>query len=877
MAASRWQTNINDLLSWNDEEENELLSLMMPSMFSRNQNQDSNPAEADSPQTTNATKYPEILPILPLRGVVVYPQTAVPLTVGQPRSIKLVDEVVGGDKLVGLVAAVNPELESPGPKDLYRVGTVAIVHRLLRAPDGTLRLLVQGMDRFRLGEFVAEEPYLKARIELAPEVVEEGLEIDALARNARDQFQQITQMIPSFPEELAGSITSVEDPLQTAYTIANFQRMDIKDSQEILELDSVAEKLKKLIGLLVREAEVLTLGQKIQNEARGEIEKVQREYFLREQMKAIQKELGEKDEQAAEAEEFRKKIEEAQMPEEADKLARRELERLSRLPSQAAEYGVIRTYLDWLVSLPWSKATEDNLDIRHARQILDQDHYGLEDVKERILEFLAIRKLRLDRKDEAKAPSEDKIRREREGVILCFVGPPGVGKTSLGQSIARAMGRKFVRASLGGVRDEAEIRGHRRTYIGSMPGRILQALRRIESKNPVFMLDEIDKLTFDFHGDPASALLEVLDPEQNTEFRDNYLEVAFDLSQVFFITTANTLETIPGPLRDRMEIIFLSGYTESEKIAIAKGYLIPRQIRENSLRENEVTFTDDALRKIIREYTREAGVRNLERKIGAVCRKVATRIAEGRVEEAKITPALVEEYLDHPVFQSNEELNQRTSIPGVVPGLAWTPYGGDVLFVEATSMPGGKGFQVTGSIGNVMNESARAALSFVRSRAKQLGLETDFFTKSDIHLHIPSGAQPKDGPSAGVTMATSLVSLISGRKVKPKVGMTGEITLRGQVLPIGGVKEKVLAAHRNGLRTVILPKRNEQDLDDVPEEIKKTMKFVFVETVDEVLDAALEANGKVARTKRTSKKQTSTKKPSTRKTRSNGKSAARGR
>jgi ATP-dependent Lon protease len=882
MPASRWQTNLHDLLQWSEEEENELLSLVMPSMFPRVFQRDPDPSGPESSPGSNATKYPDVLPILPLRGVVVYPQTAVPLTVGQPRSIRLVDEVVGGDKLVGLVAATNPELESPGPKDLYRVGTVAIVHRLLRAPDGTLRLLVQGLDRFRLGEFVAEEPYLRARIELAPEMVEQGLEIDALARNARDQFQQITQLIPSFPEELAGSITSVEDPLQTAYTIANFQRMDIKDSQGILEIDSVAEKLKKLIGLLVREAEVLQLGQKIQNEARGEIEKVQREYFLREQMKAIQKELGEKDEQAAEAEEFRKKIEEAQMPEEADKLARRELERLSRLPPQAAEYGVIRTYLDWLVSLPWSKGTQDNLDIGHAREILDKDHYGLQDVKERILEFLAIRKLRLDRKDEAKAPSDDKIRREREGVILCFVGPPGVGKTSLGQSIARAMGRKFVRASLGGVRDEAEIRGHRRTYIGSMPGRILQALRRIESKNPVFMLDEIDKLTFDFHGDPASALLEVLDPEQNTEFRDNYLEVAYDLSQVFFITTANTLETIPGPLRDRMEIIFLSGYTESEKIAIAKGYLIPRQIRENSLRENEVTFTDDSLRKIIREYTREAGVRNLERKIGAVCGKVATRIAEGRLEQANITPALVEEYLDHPIFQANEELNQRTSIPGVVPGLAWTPYGGDVLFVEATSMPGGKGFQVTGSIGNVMNESARAALSFVRSRAKQLGLDTEFFNRSDIHLHIPSGAQPKDGPSAGVTIATSLVSLISGRKVKPRVGMTGEITLRGQVLPIGGVKEKVLAGHRNGLRTIILPKRNEQDLDDVPDEIKKTMKFVFVDTVDEVLDSALEtkrrtANGKNSRAKRTPGTQTTKKKSVTRKTTTNGKSAARGR
>lgn len=869
MPASRWQTSFNDLFQWIGENDDELLSMIMPSLLPRIQKKETDPSESSSSEVAESAKYPEVLPILPLRGVVVYPHTAVPLTVGQPRSIKLVDEVVAGDKLVGLVAARDPELETPGPNDLYRVGTIAIVHRLLRAPDGTVRLLVQGVERFRWIEFVAEEPYLKARTEPAPENVEEGLEIDALARNARDQFQEITQMIPSFPEELAGSITAVEEPLQTAYTIANYQRIDLKDAQEILEIDSGIEKLKKLVGLLVREAEVLQLGQKIQNEARGEIEKVQREYFLREQMKAIQRELGDKDEQAAEVEEFRKKIDEARMPEEAEKQAKRELERLARLPTAAAEYGVIRTYLDWLVSLPWSKLTADDLEISHAREILDQDHYGLEDVKERILEFLAIRKLRLDRKDEVKLPSGDFIRREREGVILCFVGPPGVGKTSLGQSIARAMRRKFVRASLGGVRDEAEIRGHRRTYIGSMPGRILQSLRRIESKNPVFMLDEIDKLTFDFHGDPASALLEVLDPEQNSEFRDNYLEVAFDLSQVFFITTANTLETIPGPLRDRMEMIFLSGYTEREKISIAKGYLIPRQIRENSLRENEVKFTDASLQKIIREYTREAGVRNLERKIGAVCRKLATRIAEGKLEEARITPALVEEYLDHPIFQGTEELNLRTSIPGVVPGLAWTPFGGDVLFVEATSMPGGKGFQITGSVGNVMNESARAALSFVRSRAEKLGLDAEFFNRSDFHLHIPAGAQPKDGPSAGVTMATALVSLVSGRKVKPRVGMTGEITLRGQVLPIGGVKEKVLAAHRNGLRTVILPKRNKQDLDDVPDEIKKSMKFVFAETVDDVLASALEADRKSKKSKTTNKSTAS------RKTKSNGKNTSR--
>ncbi len=840
MPATRWQSNMSDFFRWIGDLDDEMLALLMPSMFAQFQKKDNDPTVLEPDESQAAPKYPDVLPILPLRGVVVYPQTAVPLTVGQLRSIKLVDDVVAGDKLVGLVAAVNPELETPGPGDLYRVGTIATVHRLLRAPDGTVRLLVQGMERFRLGEFVGEEPYLKARIDLAPESIEAGIELDALARNAREQFQQITQLIPSFPEELAASITSIEEPLQTAYTIANFQRIDLKDAQEILEIDSVTEKLKKLIGLLVREAEVLTIGQKIQNEARGEIEKVQRDYFLREQMKAIQKELGEKDEQAAETEEFRKKIEDSKMPEEADKQARRELDRLSRLPTAAAEYGVIRTYLDWLTTLPWSKATPDNLDISHARTILDKDHYGLEDVKERILEFLAIRKLRIDRKGEPRTESEDAIRREREGVILCFVGPPGVGKTSLGQSIARAMERKFIRVSLGGLRDEAEIRGHRRTYIGAMPGRVLQALRRVETRNPVFMLDEVDKLTADFHGDPASALLEVLDPEQNSEFRDNYLEVPFDLSQVFFITTANTLETIPGPLRDRMEIIFLSGYTESEKTAIAKGYLIPRQIRENSLHEDEVTFKDESIQKIIRQYTREAGVRNLERRIGAICRKVGTRIAEGKGGKFEITSELVEEFLDHPIFLGPEELDQRTSIPGVVPGLAWTAFGGDILYIESTSMPGGRGFQITGSLGNVMQESARAALSYVRSRAESLGITPAFFEKHDIHMHVPAGAQPKDGPSAGVTMATSLVSLIAGRKVKPHVGMTGEITLRGQVLPIGGVKEKVLAAHRNGLKTVILPKRNEQDLEDVASEIRDVMKFVFAETVDDVLKAALE-------------------------------------
>jgi ATP-dependent Lon protease len=840
MPASRWSSNPVELFDWVGEEDSELMDLLLPNIFTRLAQKDSTGDSVEKTGADEMSKFPEIVPILPLRGVVVFPQTAVPLTIGQPRSIKLVDDVVVGDKIIGLVASRNPDLENPGPGDLFKVGCLAVVQRLLRAPDGTIRLLVQGLERIRIGEFVQTEPYLSARIEKAQEVVETGLEVDALARNARDQFEAIANLIPSFPRELVTSITSIDDPLQTVYTIANFQRIELEDAQQLLELDSTTDKLRKMIGLLVRETEVLQLGQKIQNEARSEIEKVQRDYFLREQMKAIQKELGERDEQALEVEEFRKKIAEAKMPEEAEKQSNRELDRLSRLPTAAAEYGVIRTYLDWLTTLPWDKGTEDNLEIAHAREVLNADHYGLDDIKDRILEFLAIRKLRLERRDELSAPSSDKIRREREGVILCFVGPPGVGKTSLGQSIARAMGRKFIRISLGGVRDEAEIRGHRRTYIGAMPGRILQALRRAESRNPVFMLDEVDKLAMDFHGDPASALLEVLDPEQNGEFRDNYLEVAYNLSQVMFITTANTLETIPSPLLDRMEVIALSGYTEGEKIAIANGYLIPRQIRENGLRAKEIKFNNHALQLIINQYTREAGVRNLERQIGSICRKAGTHIAEGSRRSYTITPKEVKELLGNPLFLGTEEMAVRISQPGVAAGLAWTPYGGDVLYIESTRMPGGKGFQITGSVGNVMQESARAALSYIRSRAKQLHLPNDFFEKSDIHLHVPAGAQPKDGPSAGVTMATSMVSLLSGRLVKPKLGMTGEITLRGQVLPVGGVKEKVLAAHRSGFKTVILPKRNKLDLDDVPEEVKKAMKFIYAESVDDVINSALE-------------------------------------
>ena len=843
MTASRWYTGQLEDSDWLQDPEKLMKELLLPSIFTRLQKKEEQGEgqSSDAPAETENVKYPETLPILPLRGVVVYPQTAVPLTIGQIRSIKLVDEVsVTPGKLIGLVAARNPEIEEPGPTDLYPVGTIATIHQLFRVPDNTIRLLVQGLARFHLGEIVQTDPYIKARIEVAPETVETGLEIVALARSARDQFEQISGLTPSIPRELVASIVSLEDPLQTAYTIANFQRIDLQDAQTLLDLDSTKAKLEKLVDLLVRETEVLSLGAKIQNQARSGIEKVQREYFLREQMKAIQKELGENDEQTVDVDEFRKKIEAAKMPVEAEKQARREVDRLSRLPTAAAEYGVIRTYLEWLVTLPWSQSTQDNLDIAHARKILDQDHYGLQDIKERILEFLAVRKLRLERKDEKAEPSKDLIRREREGVILCFIGPPGVGKTSLGQSIARAMERKFIRISLGGVRDEAEIRGHRRTYIGAMPGRILQALRRVESHNPVFMLDEVDKLTMDFHGDPASALLEVLDPEQNVEFRDNYLEVAYDLSQVFFITTANQLETIPPPLLDRMEIIQLSGYTEGEKIAIAKGYLIPRQLRENGLRPGEVSLTKGALSTIINLYTREAGVRNLERRIGAICRKIGTHIAEGKKQSARITPKLVNELLGHPVFMETEEIDTRTSIPGVVPGLAWTPFGGDILFIEATKMPGAKGFQITGSVGNVMQESARAALSYVRSHAGEIGLQKDFYDTIDIHLHIPAGAQPKDGPSAGVTMATALVSLLSGRPVKKGVGMTGEITLRGQVLPVGGIKEKMIAAHRAGLKTIILPKRNALDLEDLPAEVHKSLSFVPVETVTDVLKNSLE-------------------------------------
>ena len=788
-------------------------------------------------------RVPPHLPILPLRGMVVFPMTAVPIRVGQPRSIRLIDDAVVGKRLVGLVASRDPELETPGPDDVYRIGTVAAVHRLFKSPDGTITLIMQGLMRIRIEEFASEQPYLTARVSMAPERIEETPEIEALRRNIAEGFQRLGELAPTVPEEMSTLVVNLDDPLQLAYAVANqIKTIEIEDAQHLLEQDSTTEKLRMVLSLLTKELEVLELGRKIQTDAQSEMEKTQREYFLREQLKAIQRELGEADEQQMEVEEFRKKIEEASMPEEAEKEARRELDRLSKLPTAAAEYGVIRTYLDWLTSLPWDIVTEDDLNISHAREVLDEDHYDLEEIKERILEYLAVRKLRDDRREEIEqAEPTDLIRREREGVILCFVGPPGTGKTSLGQSIARALGRKFIRQSLGGVRDEAEIRGHRRTYIGALPGRIIQALRRIESKNPVFMLDEVDKLGTDFRGDPAAALLEVLDPEQNREFRDHYLDVPFDLSQVMFITTANLLDPIPPPLRDRMEILRLSGYTETEKVHIAQGYLIPRQLRENGLRRNELSFTDAALRQIIRDYTREAGVRNLEREVGSVARKVVTRIAEGDPEPVRVIKNSVVEFLKRPRYFPETAL--RTQLPGVATGLSVTMAGGDLIFCEATRMPGTKGFTVTGQLGEVMKESAQAALSYVRSKADNLDIPNGIFEKTDIHLHVPAGAVRKDGPSAGVTMAVALASLLTGRRVRDDVGMTGEITLRGQVLPVGGVKEKVLAAHRAGLKIVILPKQNEKDLDDIPEEVRESLDFVLAERVDDVFKAALISGG----------------------------------
>jgi ATP-dependent Lon protease len=800
---------------------------------------------------------PEIVAILPLRGAIVYPLSAIPLRVAQARSIRLIDEAMQHKQAIGLVASKVPDKEEPEPEDVYRIGTLATIVRIFKSPDGVVNMIVQGSERFRIREWIGTEPYLTARIEMLPETWDNSLEIEALRRNISQGFAKMAELIPNLPDELAQMIQSIEDPRQLAYAVATYMRMEMADAQKLLEMDGLPNKMLYLLQLLNKELEVLELGKKIQTQAQSEMEKVQREYFLREQIKAIQHELGEADEQLIEINELREKINASGMNEEARQEAERELARLAKLPTQAAEYGVIRTYLDWLVSLPWQITTTDNLDIAHARAVLNEDHYGLKDVKERILEFLAVRRRKLELSIEAAtqagkdAPVEADVersktqsnelplRREREGVILCFVGPPGVGKTSLGASIARAMGRKFIRMSLGGVHDEAEIRGFRRTYIGSMPGRIVQGIRRSETRNPIFMLDEVDKIGADFRGDPSAALMEVLDPEQNREFRDHYLDVPFDLSQSMFICTANSLDTIPGPLRDRMEILLLSGYTEREKLHIAQGYLVPRQIKENGLRPGETTFEDDSILQIMRDYTREAGVRGLEREIGSINRKIVTRVSEAKATlPMRITTDKLQDLLGKPKFYS--EVADRTEASGVATGLVWTPVGGDIIFIEATIMHGTKGFQLTGQLGDVMRESAQAALSYVRSRAADLGIEESVFAKSDIHLHVPAGAQPKDGPSAGVTISTALVSALTGRHVRPDLAMTGEITLRGLVLPVGGIKEKVLAAHRAGLKTIIIPKRNAIDLDELPQEVRDSVKFILAERVEQVWDNALQ-------------------------------------
>ena len=768
---------------------------------------------------------PDALPVLPLRETVAYPDTLSPLGVGQERSIRLVDDVLAANRMLVMVASREPEEDTPGPSQLYDVGVVGVVTRMMKVPDGSIRILVQGTQRVRVGDYVAEQPYLVARIDEMPDVVEDSPELEALTRNVQKTFSEIIEQIPYLPEELQLAVANLDDPSALSHLIAGALRIPTAEKQELLEEVDVGKRLRMLARILARELEVIQLGSQIQSEVQESIDKGQREFFLREQLKAIQAELGEGDEQQAEIDELRERIEQAELPEYALKAAERELSRLEKLPPAAAEYGVIRTYLEWLVELPWNVETEDDLDIEHARKVLDQDHYDMEKIKDRILEYLAVRKLNPD----------------SPGPILCFVGPPGVGKTSLGQSIARALGREFERISVGGVRDEAEIRGHRRTYVGAMPGTIIRALRDAGTRNPVFMIDEIDKMGSDFRGDPSSAMLEVLDPAQNGTFRDHYLDLPVDLSEVLFIATANVLDTIPGPLRDRMEMIHLAGYTTDEKLHIARKYLVPRQIEANGLTPSRIEFTDPALTAIIEEYTREAGVRNLEREIGTVCRKVARDVAgsDGKGRKVKISGKKARELLGRQKFFS--ETRRRTRVPGVATGLAWTPTGGDVLFVEATAMPGTGRLVITGQLGDVMKESAQAALSFVRANAAEVapGVEEDWFATHDIHIHVPAGAVPKDGPSAGVAMTVALVSLVTGRPVQNDVAMTGEVTLTGQVLPIGGVKEKSLAAQRAGIKMVILPERNEGDVEEIPEHERSELEFAYVDAVGDAVSLAL--------------------------------------
>jgi ATP-dependent Lon protease len=779
--------------------------------------------EPTEPTAPDDLELPPALPVLPLKETVVFPDSATPLAIGQERSIKLIDDVVARDRLLALVTVKSEDVEQPGWDDLYGVGTAAIVHKLIKVPDGTLRILVQGVERIQLEGRVQDDPYLVGEFEQMPDVAEETPELEALTRNVQMLYGRIVALVPYLPAELELAAANVDDPSALSYLVASTLRLKIEEKQQLLEQAHVEARLRELSRILNRELEVFELGTKIQSQVQSEMEKGQREFFLRQQMKAIQEELGEGDPEQAEIRELRERIETTDLPEETRKAVDRELARLERLPAAAAEYGVIRTYIDWILSLPWSQTTEDNLDLPHARQVLDEDHFDLEKVKDRIIEYLAVAKLRGD----------------VSGSILCFVGPPGVGKTSLGQSIARALERKYTRISVGGVRDESEIRGHRRTYIGAMPGTIIRALRDAESRNPVFLIDEIDKMGSDFRGDPASAMLEVLDPEQHSTFRDHYLDLPFDLSKVLFICTANQLETIPGPLLDRMDVIHLSGYTEDEKLGIAKRYLVPKQLEAHGLPADQVSFTEGALRTVIREYTREAGVRNLERQIAALCRKAARRVAEGKAKgSTRIDERRTRSWLGPRRFSG--EVRKRTEDPGVATGLAVTAVGGDVLFIEATAFPGRGRLKVTGQLGEVMQESAEAALSWVRSHSEQVGIDPEWFSEHDIHVHVPAGAVPKDGPSAGITMVTAIVSLVTGRPVSDDVAMTGEVTLTGQVLPIGGVREKVLAAQRAGVHTVVLPSENEPDLEDLPAETRKGLEFVLAEHVDEVLEAALD-------------------------------------
>ena len=778
-----------------------------------------------SSRTSEAPLPDDVLSIVPVRNIVLFPGIVMPLALGRPKSIAAAQEAARSQRPIGVLLQRVAEADDPAPDQLYEVGCIAGILRYVTAPDGNHHIVCQGQQRFRVREFVPGYPFIAARVERVEEHDESTPEIEARLFHLKERALEALQLLPQVPPELINAVQSASSPSQGADLVASFMDLKPEEKQEILEQFELRPRLDKVLELLRHRIEVLKISRDIGQQTRDAVEGRQREYILREQLKAIQKELGETEGTGAEIQELDKAIAEAGMPEEVEQQARKELKRLERMPEAAAEHSMVRTYLDWLIELPWSKLSDDNIDIAQARKILDEDHYGLPRIKRRILEYLAVRKLN----PQGKSP------------ILCFVGPPGVGKTSLGQSIARATGRKFVRASLGGVHDEAEIRGHRRTYIGALPGNIIQGIRKAGTRNPVFMLDEMDKLGAGFHGDPSSALLEVLDPEQNSTFRDNYLGVPFDLSQVMFIGTANVLDAIPGPLRDRMEVIELPSYTEDEKVEIAKRYLVKRQLEANGLQPEQVEITEDALRTIVREYTREAGVRNLERQIGGVLRNVAVRIAEGTAERVRMEPDDVRQILGARKFEN--EVAIRTCVPGVATGLAWTPVGGDVLFVEATRTTGTGKLILTGQLGDIMKESAQAALSLIKSRAKRLGIDEALFEKSDIHVHVPAGAIPKDGPSAGVAMFTALVSLLTDQTVRGDTAMTGEISLRGLVLPVGGIKEKVLAAHRAGIKRVLLPARNQKDFEEIPESARHALEFVWLETVDDAIRAALGDEG----------------------------------